>query len=244
MDNLEEIERYCENKMSAQEKADFERRLLLEPDLQEELELYKNVIAGIKNSGKEEELRQQLKKLDKQMDANASVPEQVKKSRKFIYYSVAASLALIIGISYMLICHPNNNTITKFEEKDIGMPVLMGNSSNVEFSKGMNFYKQAQYDSALFIFTKLASVAQSDTLQYYTGVIQYEKGDYIHATNYFQDVIDHFPLGIFFNKARYRLGLSLWHKNKCDEAKKIFKGIAADNNSPYADKAKEILKVL
>ena len=244
MEDLEEIEKYWENKMTPREKSDFERRLLLEPDLQEELELYKNVIAGIKDSGKEEELRLQLKKADTEMDTSVPMHQPVKNKKKFVYYGVAASIALLLGISYLLMKHSTNGTLAKFEENDIGLPVLMGNSGNVEFSKGMSFYKQNKYDSALCVFNKLAVVAPSDTLIYYSGVIYYEKGDYMHAIANFQETIDHYPSGVFYNKARYRLGLTLWHEDKRDEAKKVFISITADNNSPYSDKAKEILKVL
>ncbi len=53
MENFELIENYFEGKLSEEEKASVESLLLSNSDFKDEFELYKNIVFGIKEAGKE-----------------------------------------------------------------------------------------------------------------------------------------------------------------------------------------------
>lgn len=76
------IEAYFENRLSKTEREDFESRMKYDTQLQEEVELYKIVVDGIKAKAEKEQLKEKLTNLDNQMDSNPSSKNNPKKKRK------------------------------------------------------------------------------------------------------------------------------------------------------------------
>ena len=62
--HIELIEQYYEGNLSANQIADFETRLITDSDFKEEVELYKVIVAGIKENGAEN-LKARLRQADK-----------------------------------------------------------------------------------------------------------------------------------------------------------------------------------
>src|ERR1700733_11374490 len=96
---FDEIEKYCEDKMNDAEKADFEGRVLVDPDLAEELELYKKIVSGIKHSGKAS-LKNKLSQLDGELDKTSAFKKEYVKKRQIQYSLIAVPLLFLVVISY------------------------------------------------------------------------------------------------------------------------------------------------
>ncbi len=242
--NIELIENYFERNLSDSEMKDFETRLLIDIEFKEEFELYKNVVAGIKESG-EANLKAKLKEADSEIDKGAKELSIKKSNKKRIYIlSIAASFLLIVvaGFLWKMNQNPNLSTIaSKYYEKDKGLPVTMSVSEN-NFNTLMNKYKTADYSRAkLDLDLLLKNNSNNDTVIYYLGVVEYELTNYTQAELQFKSIKSE---SSFYQKAEYRLLLAYLQKNKIVDAKSIASKIALNPNHLYFEKGNDILKEL
>lgn len=235
--NFEIIQRYFDSDFSHEEKIEFEKQLELDEELKAEFNLYKALIDGVIQHSSDE-FKQQFKEIDKRLDQL----ENKKTSRFQKWIGYAASIIIIIGVSqYLFMPKTSNSLVAKYWEEDRGTPNFMGVASSSTFSKFMEFYKMEQYDSAYKIIPSI--VNQSDTLNYYAGIVEYKRDEIDRAIVYFQKVI-HSQESVYFEKAEFRLSLCLLKVKKNNEAKKIVKKIAQSQDHLYNEIAKELLKEL
>ena len=242
--NIELIENYVEGKLSAQDMQDFETKLLIDSDFKEEFNLYKNVAAGIKSSG-EENLKAKLKAVDIDLDSNniITISPENKKSNRF-YYSIAASVILVIGITFMWNFNTRNNLSDLADsvyEKDKGMPVEMTINGS-EYSEMLNKYKTGDYNGAKNLLMNIhISQINNDTISYYLGLVNYELKDYNVAKNNLTSIQ---KTSSFYFKSEYRMLLVYLKLDSTEQAKKTYKQILANTNHPYFDKAQLVSKEL
>ena len=85
------------------------------------------------------------------------------------YYKIAASLIVLIGISYLIYTNSNKtNSLELFMIEDAGFKVCMSaTSSHVDLLNGMNYYRSENYTEAIPYFSKLP---KNDTALYYSGI--------------------------------------------------------------------------
>lgn len=243
--HIEQIEQYCEGKMSLEEKSAFEAKLFIDEDLKDELELYKTIVSSFKST-KEESVRTKLKEIDAELDKgfNLNTNRSSTTIKNKNYFAIAASVTIIIGlISYFMFFYTSKDKlIASFEVEEPGLPVLMGSSSNVIFDDGMSTYKQNDFQSSLPIFENLLKDnPASDTLNYFVGIILSRMNKHNEAMPFFETVVMN-SNSSFQSKASYYLGLCYWKTNDMFKAKEIFKQISQDSSSPFSEKATEILK--
>lgn len=222
--NIELIEGYCEGRLDVSVKAAFENRLLIDEELNEEYELYKAIVSGIKEQG-HNNLKNQLKIADAELDNVVGVKKAIKPKQK--YWAMAASIILIIGISIFW----KYTTDTKLSvladnycDKEKGLPVEMS-SNKGKYDYVMNLYKKVDYKGAENEINKLLVVnSYNDTLNYFLGVVTYELKDFETAKLSFNKIkLD----SRYFEKAQYRIILIALKQNnkklaltKIDEALK------------------------
>jgi hypothetical protein len=94
--HLELIEAYLEGNLSEEEKVDFEVRLLVDKDLEEEFELYKKIVGGFKDI-QTENIRQKLQAIDDEIDSNSHKP-----STKFYWWAGLAACLIFVQILIIL----------------------------------------------------------------------------------------------------------------------------------------------
>lgn len=203
--HIELIEQYCEGKLTAQEKADFETRLLIDADFKEEFQLYKVIVAGIKEIG-EDNLKAKLKLADDELDIEPKIVELKKENKKNIkYWAVAATIIFIIGIG--LFWSLANKTdlpqlANTYYEKEKGLPNEMSVVQN-QLADVMNLYKIGDYISTK---NKLEFLLKenntNDTLQYFYGVVNYELENYRASRAGFNSIKTE---SNYYEKAQYRL---------------------------------------
>ena len=242
--HIELIENFVEGKLSENERKDFETRLIVDGDFKEEFDLYKSVVAGIKASGLEN-LKAKMKEADYELDSNNVVELKfAKKQNSRLYYSIAASIVLILGIAFIWNFNSGNSLSDLADsvyEKDKGLPVEM--SVNIQtLNDAMNSYKTGDYHTAQnHLLNILHNNQANDTTIFYLGLVEYELGNFIKSQEYFNAISDS---SIYCPKAEYRLLLSLLKINSVNDAKAECKKILSNPNHQYREKAELISKKL
>lgn len=184
-EHIEKIERYIEDSMSFDERVAFEKELLLNEGLKDELEAYKLIIEGVRQDSQEEELKEFLKGVDKRIELPLKKEYKMPINWQVI---VAASIAIAIGMFWFASSNKQNRIADQFYFPDSGFPVYM--SQEADMNVLMNAFKTGDYQSAAAIVSELKeNDPQNDTILYYSGVIAYELEDYDAAIRHFKNVM-------------------------------------------------------
>lgn len=226
MEESELIDGYVKGELDGKSLDSVEARMITDPSFKSNVALRKLLIDSI-HAAYGDELKEKLKDLDWKMDRKKI------KSR----YMIAASLAFVVVVSlgtYLFL----NNKIFKFDSYDIyenGIPNQMGVVDNHQLTDVMNAFKSRDYSEALQLFT---SMAQTDTVLYYSGISAYRIGDLNKAVSCFKNIEQG---SVYYVRANYRLGLALWRQNKIDQAIPVLMNVTKDSSSEYSIKARKLL---
>ncbi len=242
-EHIEDIERYCEGMMGAEEKEAFKTRLLLDTDLQEELDLYRILVEGLRHSSESNDIRHKFKAIDQELDQGKVLPRR-KQNCFFRFVSIAASISIALLISYYYFTGVKKaELISSFEVTEVGLPVLMGESSNVAFDESMNAYKVGDFKRAMhLILPVLQKSPSNDTLNYFTGIFYSRLKDENKAVTYFNNVSD--SNSVFFVKAAYESGLCYWRISDLIKSENKFSIVTNLNAGAYSINSAEILSIL
>ena len=238
MENYELIENYFEGKLSEEEKASVDSLLLSNSDFKDEFELYKNIVSGIKEAGKEH-LKNKLKEADIELDSASIVIERGEGNSYLKIFAVAASVVLIIGVSifYFFIKSPDYSALaTKFYEPEKGLPVEMGITNN-PMDKVMNDFNKGDFIGAKGKLEKIPAVNSNDTISYFLGVVSYELKDYKEAIADFKRVN---TTSNYLDKSQYRLVLCYLKTSKKDEALNGINEALQNKENKFYDKLLEL----
>ncbi len=126
-----------------------------------------------------------------------------KSKSYFMCYKIAASLIVLIGISYFIYTNSNKtNSLESFMIEDAGFKVCMSaTSSHVDLLNGMNYYRHKNYGEALPYFSKLAN---NDTALYFSGISYMQLNQLSDAELLFNKIPSE---SIYKNKSLYYLSL-------------------------------------
>jgi hypothetical protein len=121
----------------------------------------------------------------------------------FTCYKIAASLIILIGISYFIYANLSKTSSLKtYMIEDPGFKVWMcGTSSRVDLLNGMNYYRHKNYTEALPYFSKLTD---NDTALYYSGISSIQLNQLADAESFFNKIPSQ---SVYKNKSVYYLSL-------------------------------------
>ena len=242
--HIEEIENFAEGKLPEEERIAFEERIETDKELAKELQLYYQIIEGIKANAVDE-LKKEMQALDKELDQSLIIEKETpiknfaeKKSFGYKKAGIAAGIFLLITVSlyYFVFSTPENKQLyAQFHIKDKGLPVTMATTTN-PMNSVMNFYKLGNYEEALQAISQLA---ENDTVVFYKSVILMELQRLPDAINEFKKVSEN---SAFYFKSQYYSGLCVLAAGDKKNAKQIFSEIAGTQNHPFATEAKQLLQ--
>ena len=228
--HLELIEAYLEGNLSEEEKVDFEVRLLVDKDLEEEFELYKKIVGSFKDI-QSENIRKQLQAIDEELDN-----EKNSSTNKFYWWAGIAACLIFLQI-YL---YKSNTTIPLPLEE--GLPVLMGDNNNVEFQNAMQLFKGGKYDASVNRFNRLINSKQdNDTLNYFLGYAELNVQQYLSAKTHLE-IVHANKSSVFNLKAKYFLAYALYKNNKTEEAKLLLDELNSNSDNPFIEETKVFLK--
>jgi len=231
--HLELIEAYLEGTLTQEEKIDFEIRLLVDKELEEELELYKNIVGGFRNI-KTEKIRQQLQAIDEELDNKKN-----SSSNKFYWWAGIA--AVLLGVLFIHnLYFPSNNFNKDFIPAEAGLPVLMSTNANLEFDNAMSQFKYGNYNLATKGFSiALKKNPTNDTTLYFLSISFLQNGDYKESIKILNELMKQ-PNSKYFEKGEFCLALSYWAENRNKEALLLFNKIANDKEHPFFSQSNTI----
>lgn len=174
---------------------------------------------------------------------NLILKKDKKPTRQHNWLKYAAVLLPLIGIGYYLL-FVNNNTDKKlysqYYEREVGLPVVMGDTNKILFSNSMNAYRDNHYGEAINGFNQLLKInSENDTLLYFTGCANMELGKLNEAIVNFREVDE---IKTFIEKSEFRLALLYIRKGGYKIAKEMLEKIASKENHRYNSQSIIILK--
>jgi tetratricopeptide (TPR) repeat protein len=244
----EEIENFLSNEMDEAGLASFEDEMAMNPDLAADVKLFREVDEAI---GEKDvmELRASLKNIRKaeENEKNREVRGiRPPKTQRILWYTVAASIVLILGIaSFVRNQSYSNQEIYRdyYQTYKVGIFRSADNSTDNVMTDALKKFNQSNYDEALKLFNQvLADNDNNPAANFYVGVAYQEEKEYAKAIQSYAKVVKHND-NLFTEQAQWYIGLCYLQREEKDEALKVFRQIASGDGF-YASKAKDIMKKL
>ena len=170
----------------------------------------------------------------------ASKTKRTNNSKYLKYAAVLLPIAFVLGYftNQSLTNKPN---IEQFYAKEEGLPNYMDTQQS-NWDNLMELYRANKMKAAFAVSEEiLTKKPQNDTAIYFHGVISYELKNYKAAKTDYTKITQN-KESVFYYDATFRLGFALKNLDQYKEAQKQFDAIAKDENNPYNEKAKLILK--
>lgn len=125
-DKLPEIiERFLSDKMSAEEKENFEKRIASEPDVAKQVEEYKKVFSTLNTMNNRVQLKRKLNDFHQEIRVDSKV---ISFTQRFTFFKVAASIALMLSVgilSYMMVEKSKESKFEMTAKKDrVSIPIV------------------------------------------------------------------------------------------------------------------------
>ncbi|MCF8378090.1 MAG: tetratricopeptide repeat protein [Bacteroidales bacterium] len=240
------ISKYLEGELNPVQTRDFEEALIQDYELQEELDLRREVDEALADT-EVLDLRAQLNEIHEELR-----PQLVKRSRqaskRVVRYAVAASLAVIISLgTYTLFFKAvNNNKIVSQFYKPYDV-TLVNRSANTELSDNIRdalyMYENHQYKEAIGLFEQILETnPQMIASHFYSGVAYMEIEEYNNAGISFNKVLSHND-NLYMEQAEWYLGMVFLATNQEEKARNQFQKIKNENGH-YSKEAAKILRKL
>ena len=230
---FEQIERYLTNEMDSEERFEFDKILIGNDQLREQVEEQRILFQAIEEGS----LREKLNEFHKELEAENT---KVKSIRPYKQYAIAASIALLIGLGYWLTMgqkSAHEKLYAAYFAPDPGLITPMSATSDYEFYRGMVDYKQGEYELAINRWDSLIKLnPENDTLNFFMGVSYLALEDPSQALPYLKKVSDS-SQSIFNPEVFYYLGLAELKEGNTEAAK-----VAFETNG--SEKALEIISKL
>lgn len=242
MDNFEQIEKYIQNKMNADEKSTFELEMESNPDLKEEVNVLKDLVLGVESYGLKQKLSgRKIGQTSSSEEISKVVAMPKKKASPLRYLAVAASFAAVFFCGYWLL-QPN----TSYEKQlfadafytDPGLPTPMSETNNYNFYDAMVDYKMGKYEVALDKWENVRQGIGLDTLNFYKGMAFLNQGK-LEEANEFLNQID--ITSALQSSAKWHQLEILIKQEKYDAAIYLLKTIPESSN-PYQGQILKYLK--
>ena len=227
------IEKYLADEMQGKELDNFEKKLSADSDLQEELNLHRQVAETLKGE-KIHDLRNVLQVVDK--DWKVETKENTTKIIPFNFrrlLTIAAAIALLI-VGYQLFTNNNLSSEELYTTNFETYPMLLNqrsadeNGSDLEiYNNAITFYAKGQNTEALAAFEKLIQTQPENiTYQFYQSNLLLAEKKSTTAIPIFQKILDgNYPL--FEEQARWYLALGFLQNDETENAKALLEKIQA-----------------
>ena len=233
--HIDIIEAYLQNTLSEKEVLEFDARLVYDSEFAKSFSDYQQVEKGI-NQHFRNKLKQNFQKIDEELDCKpllSKVKPVRKKNKLVIMFSIAAAAVLILFVLNLSSSNPYEELVAQNWPQEEGLPVKMSNKG--KYDDAMNAYKLKEWDKA----EKLLIEFDSDTANYYLGVVNYHQQELENAVDYFEKVAE---ISVFIEESEYRMALILLIEESEKGKKKLLE--ISKSNSIFSEQAKMILKKL
>lgn len=229
-EQFEEIERFVQQLMPAEEENLFRQKIQADPTLKNQVEEVRLMLLGIEEASLQNKLK----------DFHRAVPQGVVRKINYGRWLAAASVIVLISVAAWWLVAPHssdNKLFTEFFKPDPGMVSSMGATEDYNFDRAMIDYKTGNYTAAIKVWKELLQANPSgDTLNYFIGSAYLNIKQTDSAAAYLKKVAVN-NKSAFNDDANWYMGLALILENKRAEA------IPYINNSSHREKETLLFKL-
>lgn len=227
---FEAIEAYVLDRLDADERLSFERRMAADPTLRAEVELERENILAIELGGMERMLKEVR-------EGHSEQREQGGGWTTWLKYAAVVAILLSGALWFTLRPSASEQLFTEHFAPEPGLPVAMGSTAAHAFNDAMVAYKLGDHDEAISKWSVLLKERpSSDTLRYFIGCAELNAGRPERAAPMLLTVADQ-EGSAFAQKAQWFAFLALVRNGDRNAAK----AIRFSPGNPYGAKAEAIL---
>ena len=239
------ISRYLDGELNPSEVSRFEEALIKDPELQEELDLYRDVDVALADTDVLD-FRAQLDELHEELTPQFEKRSRKHGSKQVLRFAVAASVAVIISMgTYGLFFKKvsSNKIVSQFYKPyDV---TLVNRSVNADIgdvlSQALYKYENAEYTDAIQLFQQVLSEnPKMIASNLYNGISYFELKEYENARSSLAKVIEHND-NLYIEQARWYLGFCYIMLNDKSKARQQFVQLA-NKDGYYRDESRRILR--
>jgi len=255
INDIQQIEKFLEGKMSDGEKKEFENKLELDQSLNAMMTDVNLLVEGIKLSAAQTSKEEKSDRLNFFAEINdiekhafeipAPEAKVVPMYRKPWVLSAAASVMLLVALTFYLMRDqtPINEKLyaAYFEPFDSpGSGLTRGTNEVTIKNEAYQAYDNGNYKVAAQLFEQIISEKEDAIAQLCLGNSYLKQNDFPKAEKIFTDMLTkHSEL---LTQAKWYLALTYLKENKLERAKAILWQIS--KSSTYGEKAQKLLKKL
>jgi len=257
MNKRDIIDKYIKGTLSGEDFKSFEKELLSDPQLAEEVKLQREIDEALKEKDVMElhaQLNGIFENIKEEITNKEAVPKaiEIKTRPKYIFnikwqYAAAAGVAAFVGISgiFYITMRPAQNDrlyVQYFKPYDAPSIVRSGTAiSEDNYQRAMNEYNSGNYKQAFEMLDKLSADDPTDmSVLFFKGISAMELNKLEDALTLFKKIISN-KSSLYTESAEWYQALCLLKKNNKTEAVILF-GKIAFGNSYYKNEAKKILE--
>nr|WP_315220128.1 tetratricopeptide repeat protein [uncultured Flavobacterium sp.] len=218
------FDQYLQNEMSEEEKNAFEKQLAADESLALSFKNFKEMQLQLTNKFAFEKDREAFKtNLKTISEANFRASKAKVIQLKPWYFTVAASVAVLIGIFFL-----NQNSNPRFE--DFNQPeeayFTERSSSNTTLKQAEIAFNTKEYNKAIPLFETLLKENKTAEIQYFYGISLLEENQFKQSETVFNELKS--GTSAYKNKAIWSLALSKLKQKDYKSCKEILLTIPAD----------------
>ena len=231
------FENYLSNELSAEEKINFEKQLVEDPEFAQAFEIFKELHLHLENKFRNE---QELKAFKKNLKSISKGHFKTKKPKVVAFkpwqYAIAASAAILVGLFVFQNINPsfedyNNPEMATFIERG---------DVNENLKLAQDAFNAKNYKAAIPYFEAILKVNKSPEIQYFFAVSLLEDNQFQKAETNLSELKS--GTSIYKNKATWYLALSKLKQEEYKSCKEILLTIP-DDFEDY-DQVQELLNEL
>jgi TolA-binding protein len=255
--NFDHIERFLSGAMSQDEMAEFEKRKSADKELEKDILLYQQANELIR-AGARKRMKQHLDDLGRKEFANTMVETYMRYNLlKKYWYAIAASILLLIGLSYFAYQTMQSNrsipTLAQvfdayYEVPKTDLIISRGNNAEETLSFAWNSalrkYDEGSYADAVKDF----KAALSDSGFAYKSAANFYLGNCYLQMNIPDSAVSCFglvsPASSLSQDAGWYLGLSYLKAGNKQKAAEVFENITNSKKHFKKEQAEDIIKLV
>jgi predicted Zn-dependent protease len=223
-ENYIKFSQYIDNEMTDEEKTSFEKQLSQDPKLTESFKIFEELNLHLTNKfGNATELNA-FKQNVKSISAEHFITKKAKVIQlKSWYYSVAASVAVLVGL--FIFMQNNNPNFEDYNHHENAYFTERGTIDN-ELKMAQDAFNSKKYKEAITNFEKVLKQNESPEIQLFYAISLVEDNQFQKADVHLMDL----KLGnsVFKNKAIWYLALSKLKQKDYKSCKEILRTIPSD----------------
>jgi len=254
MNSISRIQKYLDGKMSENELKEFREDLQKDPELVQELDLYRSLDRTVA-SRDEERFRKKLSQVYaefKELPAEKTekAPPSARKLNKKWLVAVSATLISTLSLLFYFVAVKKESNQAIFEKYMVTYSTNLTLRSHAQFEAGkkrleygIQLYTRGNYSDASQQFKMVLSEdSENQDARFYNGLCYMYLNEFQSAITSFEYILTQ-PYSFVHENAKFYLALCYVRINNNETAKALLQEIISDNSS-HSDIAQKVLEKL